>query len=108
MEVAITRGTAGASWLGELRVTDPERVGAYRVLGLLGAGGMGQVYLARSPGGRAVAVKVIRPDLAAKRGFRERFAREVAAARGVSGMFTAAVVDADPDADLPWMATALR
>jgi serine/threonine protein kinase len=67
---------------------------------------MGQVYLARSPGGRAVAVKVIRPDLAAKRGFRERFAREVAAARGVSGMFTAAVVDADPDADLPWMATA--
>jgi serine/threonine protein kinase len=67
---------------------------------------MGQVYLARSPGGRAVAVKVIRPELAAERGFRERFAREVAAARGVSGMFTAAVVDADPDADLPWMATA--
>jgi serine/threonine protein kinase len=67
---------------------------------------MGQVYLARSPGGRTVAVKVIRPDLAAERGVRERFAREVAAARGVSGMFTAAVVDADPDADLPWMATA--
>lgn len=67
---------------------------------------MGQVYLAQSPGGRTVAVKVIRPDLAAERGFRERFAREVAAARGVSGMFTAAVVDADPDADLPWMATA--
>jgi serine/threonine protein kinase len=66
---------------------------------------MGQVYLAQSPGGRAVAVKVIRPELAAGRGFRERFAREVAAARGVSGMFTAAVVDADPDADLPWMAT---
>jgi hypothetical protein len=67
---------------------------------------MGQVYLARSPGGRAVAIKVIRPDLAEKRGFRARFAREVAAARGVSGMYTAAVVDADPDAQLPWMATA--
>ncbi len=77
-----------------MRLTDPERVGPYRVLGLLGAGGMGQVYLARSPGGRTVAVKVIRPELAAERGFRERFAREVAAARGVSGMFTAAVVDA--------------
>jgi eukaryotic-like serine/threonine-protein kinase len=89
-----------------LQVTDPEQIGPYRVLGLLGIGGMGQVYLARSPGGRTVAVKVIRPDLAAGRGFRERFAREVAAARGVSGMFTAAVVDADPDADLPWMATA--
>ena len=89
-----------------MRLTDSERVGPYQVLGLLGAGGMGQVYLARSPGGRTVAVKVIRPDLAARRGFRERFAREVAAARGVSGMYTAAVIDADPDADLPWMATA--
>jgi len=89
-----------------LPLTDPERVGPYQVLGLLGAGGMGQVYLARSPGGRTVAVKVIRPDLAARRGFRERFSREVAAARGVSGMYTAAVIDADPDADLPWMATA--
>ena len=91
---------------GELRASDPSRVGSYRVLRRLGCGGMGQVYLARSPGGRAVAIKVIRPDLAEKRGFRARFAREVAAARGVNGMFTAAVVDADPDAELPWMATA--
>jgi eukaryotic-like serine/threonine-protein kinase len=91
---------------GELRASDPSRVGSYRVLRRLGSGGMGQVYLARSPGGRAVAIKVIRPDLAEKRGFRARFAREVAAARGVNGMFTAAVVDADPDAELPWMATA--
>jgi hypothetical protein len=91
---------------GELRASDPARVGSYRVLRRLGSGGMGQVYLARSPGGRAVAIKVIRPDLASKRGFRVRFAREVAAARGVNGMFTAAVVDADPDAELPWMATA--
>jgi serine/threonine protein kinase len=99
--VAITAGVPG-----ELRSTDPARVGPYRVLGRLGEGGMGHVYLARSPGGRAVAIKVIRPELAGKRGFRARFAREVAAARGVSGMFTAAVVDADPDAVLPWMATA--
>jgi eukaryotic-like serine/threonine-protein kinase len=67
---------------------------------------MGQVYLARSPGGRAVAVKVIRPELAGEHGFRYRFAREVAAARGVNGVFTAAVIDADPDAAVPWMATA--
>jgi predicted Ser/Thr protein kinase len=91
---------------GELRTGDPERVGPYRVLRRLGTGGMGQVYLARSPGGRAVAIKVIRPELAVKHGFRARFGREVTAARAVSGFFTAAVVDADPDAQLPWMATA--
>ena len=91
---------------GELRVNDPRRIGSYQVLRRLGTGGMGLVYLARSPGGRAVAIKVIRTDLAQRRGFRARFAREVAAARGVSGMFTAAVVDADPEAELPWMATA--
>jgi protein kinase-like protein len=91
---------------GELRANDPRRIGSYQVLRRLGSGGMGRVYLARSPGGRAVAIKVIRPDLAQRRGFRARFAREVAAARGVSGIFTAAVVDADPEAELPWMATA--
>jgi eukaryotic-like serine/threonine-protein kinase len=91
---------------GDLQASDPERVGPFRVLRRLGTGGMGQVYLARSPGGRAVAIKVIRPELAAKRGFRARFGREVAAAREVSGFFTAAVVGADPDAALPWMATA--
>jgi serine/threonine protein kinase len=67
---------------------------------------MGQVYLARSPGGRAVAVKMIRPELAEEYGFRDRFAREIAAARGVNGVFTAAVIDADPGAPVPWMATA--
>ena len=101
MEVTITVGGTG-----ELLATDPLRVGPYRVLRRLGKGGMGHVYLARSPGGRAVAIKVVRPELAEQRGFRVRFAREVAAARGVSGIFTAAVVDADPDAELPWMATA--
>jgi serine/threonine protein kinase len=67
---------------------------------------MGRVYLGRSPGGRLVAVKVIRAELAGQAEFRNRFAREVAAARTVSGVFTAAVVDADVDAPVPWLATA--
>jgi len=85
---------------------DPERVGPYRLLKRLGSGGMGQVYLGRSPGGRPVAVKVIRAEHADNADFRERFRLEVQAARRVSGIFTAAVVDADPDAPRPWMATA--
>jgi hypothetical protein len=67
---------------------------------------MGQVYLARSAAGRLVAIKTIKPELAEEEGFRTRFAQEVAAARRVSGFFTAAVVEADPDADVPWLATA--
>jgi eukaryotic-like serine/threonine-protein kinase len=67
---------------------------------------MGVVYLARSPGGRTVAVKVIQPQLAGEPGFRTRFTREVSAAREVSGMFTALVVDADTDGPVPWLATA--
>ena len=89
----------------DLLTGEPQSVGPYRLLGRLGAGGMGQVYLARSPGGRLVAVKVIRPELAADHGFRARFAREVAAARTVSGIFTAPVVDADSDGPQPWLAT---
>jgi hypothetical protein len=89
-----------------LRRWDPERIGPYVILGRLGAGSMGEVYLGRSASGRLVAVKTIRPGLAEEAGFRTRFAQEVAAARKVSGVFTAAVVEADPDADLPWLATA--
>jgi hypothetical protein len=90
---------------GGLQAGDPERVGPYRLLGRLGAGGMGQVFLGRSAGGRLVAVKVIRPELASDSGFRARFTQEVAAARRVSGLFTAVVVDADVAGPVPWLAT---
>ncbi|WP_344533195.1 serine/threonine-protein kinase, partial [Streptomyces albiaxialis] len=84
---------------------DPERIGDYRLLGRLGEGGMGRVYLAQSPRGRTVAVKLVRPDLAAHEEFRSRFEREVAAARRVGGEWTAPVLDADTGADEPWVAT---
>ncbi|MEU3493943.1 PQQ-binding-like beta-propeller repeat protein [Kitasatospora cineracea] len=86
--------------------TDPESVGPYLLLARLGVGGMGRVYLARSAGGRTVAVKVVRADLAGDADFRERFRREVSAAQSVGGTFTAPVVDADRDGPTPWLATA--
>src|SRR4029077_4703877 len=89
-----------------LRRWDPERIGPYVVLGRLGSGSMGQVYLGRSAAGRLLGVKTIGVELAEEAGFGPRFAQEVAAARKVSGGFTAAVVEADPEADLPWLATA--
>jgi serine/threonine protein kinase len=92
--------------LEPLRRWDPERIGSYALLGRLGAGAMGRVYLGRSTAGRLVAVKTIKIELADEAGFRARFAHEVAAARRVSGVFTAAVVAADPEADMPWLATA--
>ncbi|MDH2393918.1 serine/threonine protein kinase [Streptomyces sp. HNM0663] len=72
----------------------------------LGAGGMGRVYLGRSTSGRAVAVKVIRAELAEDPHFRRRFAREIAAVRRVAGFFTAAVVDAEVEKSPAWLATA--
>jgi eukaryotic-like serine/threonine-protein kinase len=89
-----------------LRSTDPTRIGDYELTGRIGGGGMGDVFLGRSPGGRPAAVKVVRDLLADDPRFRERFRREVAAARSVSGAYTAAVLDADPDAERPWLATA--
>lgn len=90
----------------ELQAGDPTLIGPYRVIGRLGVGGMGQVFLAQSPGGRLLAIKVIRAELAGDPQFRARFRREVAAARSVSGLFTAPVVDADVEAPVPWLATA--
>ncbi len=89
-----------------LRPGDPRRVGGYTLTGLLGEGGMGQVFLGRSRAGRPVAVKLIRPEYARQPAFRERFAREVKAARMVGGLHAVPVVDADPRAERPWMATA--
>ncbi|WP_317453826.1 glycine betaine ABC transporter substrate-binding protein [Streptomyces sp. CBMA152] len=84
---------------------DPELIGPYRLIGRLGAGGMGRVYLARAAGGRTVAVKVVQAEYAENVEFRKRFAREVGAARRVGGDWTAGVLDADTEAAVPWVAT---
>ncbi|MGW6989625.1 protein kinase domain-containing protein [Streptomyces sp. NPDC054946] len=91
-----------------LETGDPTSLGEgrYRLVGRLGQGGMGVVYLGRSRSGRAVAVKVVRPELSTEPGFRRRFADEVAAARRVGGFHTAPVVDADPDGEPAWLVTA--
>ncbi|MDT0309124.1 serine/threonine-protein kinase [Streptomyces sp. DSM 44917] len=91
--------------LAALSGDDPQTVGPYRVLRRLGRGGMGRVYLARSAGGRTVALKVVHRHFAADERFRARFAREVTAARAVGGAWTAPVLDADPAAEIPWVAT---
>ncbi|WP_067975641.1 WD40 repeat domain-containing serine/threonine protein kinase [Nocardiopsis trehalosi] len=89
-----------------LEPSDPAHIGGYRLIHRLGEGGMGRVYLAATPSGRRVAVKVIRPALVREAGFRARFAREVDAARRVGGFHTAPVVAADPEGDPAWVATA--
>ncbi|GAB2721480.1 serine/threonine-protein kinase [Streptomyces bullii] len=89
-----------------LEADEPTAVGPYRLLGRLGSGGMGRVYLGRSAGGRTVAVKIVHPHFALDEEFRARFRREVEAARRVGGAWTAPVLDADPEAPVPWVATA--
>jgi len=88
-----------------LAAGDPAAIGGFRLNARLGFGGMGRVYLGFSPAGRAVAVKVVRPELAMDAGFRHRFHTEVEAARRVSGAYTAPVIAAGPDDDPPWLAT---
>ncbi|MFI5801677.1 serine/threonine-protein kinase [Streptomyces sp. NPDC051561] len=88
-----------------LRADDPRRIGRYPLLARLGEGGMGTVFLGRSPGERPVAIKVIHPEFAADPAFRLRFAREIEAVRRVGGFHTAAVVDADAEAAHPWLVT---
>ena len=89
-----------------LRTSDPARLAGYRLLGRLGAGGMGVVYLARSAGGGLVALKVIQAEYAEDAGFRERFRREADTARRMTSPWVAPLVDADPEAAEPWLATA--
>ncbi|OLF06761.1 hypothetical protein BLA60_29830 [Actinophytocola xinjiangensis] len=88
-----------------LRTAATSTVGPYGVVAELGQGGMGRVLLGSAPDGRLVAVKLVHEPLADDDGFRARFRREVAASKAVSGAYTAAVVDADPDAPTPWLAS---
>ncbi|MFK0045223.1 serine/threonine-protein kinase [Streptomyces sp. NPDC090741] len=88
-----------------LREDDPQTVAGYRLAARLGAGGMGRVYLSHTRGGRPVAIKVVRPELAEDPAFRRRFRREVEAARRVRGAYTAELIDADADGTPPWLAT---
>jgi eukaryotic-like serine/threonine-protein kinase len=96
----------GFSVVAVLEPADPQLIGPYQLVGRLGSGGMGRVYLGKSAEGRPVAVKIIHAELATDPEFRTRFSVEVAAARKVSGLFTALVVGADVDAPVPWLATA--
>ncbi|MEU9139333.1 bifunctional serine/threonine-protein kinase/ABC transporter substrate-binding protein [Streptomyces sp. NPDC048404] len=89
-----------------LRSSDPARIADHRLLGRLGAGGMGVVYLARTPGGALVALKVLLAEYAEEPGFKERFRREVEVARRVDSPWVVPLVGADPDAEAPWLATA--
>ncbi|MEV4116750.1 protein kinase [Nonomuraea sp. NPDC049695] len=106
MDRHVCSSEQGRAPMDPLQPGDPRQVGPYRLTGRLGAGGMGQVFLGFSPGGRKVAVKVIRAEHASSPQFRARFAREVQAAQRVGGFHTAPVVDADPNAESPWLVTA--
>ncbi|MFD9434078.1 protein kinase [Streptomyces sp. NPDC060002] len=88
-----------------LQADDPPLVAGYRLAARLGAGGMGRVYLSHTQGGRPLAIKVVRPELADDPAFRRRFRREIKAARRVRGAYTAELIDADADGVPPWLAT---
>ncbi|MGV9264972.1 protein kinase domain-containing protein [Kitasatospora sp. NPDC003701] len=90
-----------------LHPDDPREVGGYRLFARLGAGGMGRVYLSYTPGGRPVALKVVRPEFAEDGEFRRRFAQEVSNAQRIHGLYTAQVIDSGGlDSDAPWLVTA--
>ena len=89
-----------------LGANDPRCIGPFTLLGRLGRGGMGTVFVGRLPSGKLAAIKLVHPQLAEDASFRARFAREIDAAKAVGGFFNAPIVDADPQASTPWLATA--
>ncbi|MGZ9928892.1 serine/threonine-protein kinase [Streptomyces sp. NC-S4] len=95
-----------ADFFQPLTADDPAVVGGYRLAAVLGSGGMGKVYLSYTPGGRPIAIKVIRPEFSEDPEFRRRFQQEVRAAERVQGLYTAPVIDSDTDGAQPWLATA--
>jgi protein kinase-like protein len=99
-------GKGQAVALEPLTGEDPVQVAGYQLRARLGAGGMGRVYLAFTPGGRPVALKVVRPEYGDDEDFRARFRHEIESARQVHGLYTAQVLDAGPDAIPPWLVTA--
>ncbi|MET9593106.1 serine/threonine-protein kinase [Streptomyces sp. NPDC006516] len=98
--------TPSANLFKPLQESDPVVVGGYRLAAVLGSGGMGKVYLSYTPGGRPLALKVIRPEFSEDPEFRRRFKQEVQAAQRVQGLYTAPVIDSDTDGAQPWLATA--
>jgi serine/threonine protein kinase len=96
----------GSAVFETLGKNDPRSVGGYRLSARLGSGGMGTVYLSHTPGGRPVAIKVIRPEFSEDPVFRDRFRQEVQAAQRVQGLYTVPVIDSDTEAAQPWLATA--
>lgn len=98
--------TPSAELFQPLGADDPPMVGGYRLAAVLGTGGMGKVYLSYTPGGRPIALKVIRPEFSQDPEFRRRFEQEVNAAQRVQGLYTAPVIDGDTKGQQPWLATA--
>ncbi|MFJ6793715.1 serine/threonine-protein kinase [Streptomyces sp. NPDC091268] len=95
-----------ADFFQPLKADDPAVVGGYRLAAVLGAGGMGKVYLSYTPGGRPIAIKVIRAEFGEDPEFRRRFQQEVRSAQRVQGLYTAPVIDSDTEGAQPWLATA--
>ncbi|MFD7026875.1 serine/threonine-protein kinase [Streptomyces sp. NPDC059917] len=95
-----------AEFFQPLKADDPVVVGGYRLAAVLGAGGMGKVYLSYTPGGRPIALKVIRAEFGEDPEFRRRFQQEVRSAERVQGLYTAPVIDSDTEGEQPWLATA--